>query len=349
MIYYGMDVHDRKSNYYAIDQDGLEVGTASFYTTQEAFTQHFGDLKPSKIVIEAGAHSHWIGKLLESFGHRVVVAHPTRVRLIAKSQEKDDRVDAEFLARLLRADLKLLSPTYLRSETNLFFRGYLKVRGTYVKARTMLINTGRGLVKSFGIKLPQCVTEQFVEKVEGLTLPEEVKGLLIPLLAQIRHFSTQIEHFDREIEEMAQDSALLRRFQEVPGVGPLVALAFMLHIGDPTRFSKGTAVGRYFGLTSGRRMSGEGGYQTRITKAGDPQMRTLMIQAAYGVMRTKKESDLKNWANQLLRRMGEARSARKKVAVAIARKLTVLLHRIWITGERYQPFYHTAKLKEATV
>lgn len=346
MIFYGIDVHDKRSNYFALDGDGEELGTGSLPTTPETFQRFFKKEEPAKIAIEAGAHSHWIADSLEKLGHTVVVANPRRVRLIAENREKDDQIDAEFLARLLRTDPKLLAPTYVRDENNLFSKAYLKVRGTYAKTRTMLINTARGIVKPFGCKLPKCDTDNFSQKIRDLNLPDRIVTILGPILVQIQHFTDQIKAFDKELAEISKGNETQARFQEIPGIGPIISMAYIQHIGDPNRFKNSEAVGKYLGLTAGRRFSGGGGFETSIIKTGDTYMRSLMTQAAQGFLRVKKDSDLKRWADDLLKRLGEKRG-KKKVIIALARKLAVLLHRLWVRGEKYEPFNHSKTRKKS--
>jgi transposase len=352
MNYYGIDIHTRKSNYCALDESGEEIGTANFLTTKKAFTHHFGKIDKAKIAIEAGAHSHWIAELLKELGHDVVVANPRRVGLIAKNREKDDQTDAELLARLVRTDPRLLHGTHTRSAENLILRGMIKSRSTLVECRTKLINSVRGIVKPFGIVIPRCNSEQFHEvaiNYEPIS-SGNVKAVIAAMLVQIGSLTKEIDFQTKAIEGIEFDDPTITRFKTVPGIGNLIALAYVAYIDDPNRFGRSEQVGKYLGLSSGRRFSGGGGHTLGITKEGDPQMRALMLQAAYAFMRSKKDSELKQWTVQLMARKGgkDSREAKKKTATALARKLGVLLHRIWITGEKFEPFYHT-KRKEAAI
>jgi transposase len=353
MLYYGIDVHTKRSNFAVLDDEAEVVQRGDLTTTKKSFTAAFSYLSPVKVAIEAGAQSHWIAELLTSFGHEVVVANPRRVQLIAKSREKDDASDAEKLARLLRADPSLLHPTYTRDIDNLALRGMLKARAGLVECRTKLINTVRGLVKPFGANIGKAESHHFAEVVKNTQMPAGARAVVSVLLPHIEQLSLSIEAQNKAIEavEIERPDHPIRLMKTVPGVANLIALAFVAYIDDPTRFSRGDQVGNYFGLTSGRRFSGGGGYSLGITKEGDPQMRSLMIQAAYAFLHCKQDSELRQWALQLMERKGGpgCRDAKKKTACALARKLTILLHRIWITNEPYQPFHHAQKKAERMV
>ncbi len=221
-------------------------------------------------------HSPWVSRLLSEFGHEVIVAHARNVRLIGESRKKDDRLDAQTLARLARIDPQLLSPVKHRSAKAQADLTVIRARAGLVRARTALVNTARGLAKSYGERLRGCnVRNLNPEKAEGLS--PELQRALSPLLAASAALSEQIAEYNERIEQMAKESypqtALLK---QVKGVGTLIALTFLLTLEDKHRFQKSRDVGCYLGLQPGRRNSGQSEPQMHISKEGDPYLRTLL-------------------------------------------------------------------------
>jgi transposase len=287
--------------------------------------------------MEVGAHSPWVSDLAKEAGHDVVVANPTRVAAIHGNPRKSDRADAELLARLGRVDPKLLRPMSHRGKAARSHLAILRSRDATVQMRTKAINHVRGLVKPFGVKLPSCSTESFPRKVAAW-LPAETHAALLPMLATITSLSQQIAAYDRQIAAMCRDHyPETEVLQQIPGVGPITALAFVLTIEDPHRFEKSRQVGAYLGLAPRRSQSGDSDPQLGISKAGDEHVRRLLIQAAHYVMgRFGPETELKRWG---LSKCGEGNSQLKRRAVtAVARKLAVMMHRLWISQDTYRPF-----------
>lgn len=341
----GLDVSDRYSTYYSITAEGEVVEEGRLRTTPGALKAHFA-VPRRRIVLEVGPHSPWISRLLKELGHEVIVANARMVALIHSHPNKRDRVDAQTLARLGRVDPKLLYPIQHRSEEAQVDLGLVRTRDAVVRARTALINHVRGAVKSFGARIPRCSAEGFAAKAEE-HLPECLRAGLEPVLETIRGLSRQIRFFDKQIdalcEERYSETGALR---QIKGVGPVTALTFRLVIEDPARFPKSRAVGAYLGLTRRHDDSGESEPELRITKAGDELLRRLLIQSAHYILGPfGPDTDLRRWGLDHIRGGGGTKTAKKKAAVAIARKLAVLLHRLWATGEAYEPLRdqeHTA-------
>lgn len=338
----GIDLGDRMSQVVVLDDTGECVEEARIATKPEALRGRFASASPCRIAIEAGTHSAWIARLLESCGHEVIVANPRKLRLIYENDAKDDRADAEYLARLARLDKKLLSPIQHRSPEVQADRALLRARDALVESRTRLVNCVRGLVKACGGRLPACSTNAFPKAVAG-HVPEIIKPAVVPLLDQIADLGCRIAEFDRQLEDIAKtrypETAQLR---QVPGVGLLTSLAFVLTIEDPSRFQKSRDVGAYVGLVPRRRQSGASDPQLRISKAGDSGLRRLLVSASHYVLgKYGPDSDLKRWGSKLAARGGK--SAKKRAVVAVARKLAVLLHRLWVTGEIYEPLRNSTK------
>jgi transposase len=269
-------------------------------------------------------------------GHEVIVAHARNVRLIGESRRKDDRLDAQTLARLARIDPQLLSPVKHRSARAQADLTLIRARAGLERARTGLVNTARGLAKSYGERLRGCnVRNLNPEKANGLS--PELQTALQPLLAGIEVLSEHIGEYNQRIERLAQEGyPQVELLKQVKGVGTLIALTFLLTLEDPDRFRKSRDVGCYLGLQPGRRNSGQSEPQMHISKEGDPYLRTLLVQGAQHILGPfGPDSDLRRWGLKLAERGG--RNAKKRAIIATARKLAVLLHRLWVSGEVYEP------------
>ena len=332
----GLDLGDRSSWYCVLDGAGEVLLEQKLGTTPKAMKEVFGGMPRSRIALETGMHSPWVSRLLSELGHEVIVAHARNVRLIGESRKKDDRMDAQTLARLARIDPQLLSPVKHRSAKAQADLTVIRARAGLVRARTALVNTARGLAKSYGERLRGCnVRNMNPEKAEGLS--PELQKSLGPLLAASAALSEQIAEYNERIEQMAKESypqtALLK---QVKGVGTLIALTFLLTLEDAHRFQKSRDVGCYLGLQPGRRNSGQSEPQMHISKEGDPYLRTLLVQGAQHILGPFGiDCDLRRWGLKLAERGG--RSGKKRAIIAVARKLAVLLHHLWVSGEVYEP------------
>jgi len=335
MDYCGIDLHAEYSQICILDDEGEVMGTSRVRTSQKALEKFFSR-DPMRVAMEAGGTSPWVSRLLGSLGHEVVVCSPRRVRLIAESTLKNDTVDAEVLARLVRLDPEFLKPIQHRSEQAQLLRGNLKVRSAMVEARTKWINTIRGLLRSFGYKVSGKAPHSFAERVDRMKLSSELRAVIEPLLQQLDLLSGEIERRNEHLEEMVKDLPEVAHLRKIPGVGPVVATYFVLTIDDPDRFKYSRDVAAFFGLRPSMRESASTTHFGRITKEGDPEMRRLLVQAAHACLLTKADSELKRWALALAQRKGKG-----KAVVALARKLAVLMHRLWVTGEVYQAFPNT--------
>jgi transposase len=342
----GLDLGDRWSFYCVLDEAGKIILEQKVPTTPEGMKQAFGKMPQSLIALETGTHSPWVSRLLTELGHKVIVAHAQKVQLITKSNRKDDRHDARTLARLVRIDPELLGPVRHRSAKAQIHLTVIRARAELVSARTALVNAARGLVKSFGERLPQCGTYQVSEKLaEGLSA--ELREVLVPLLRAIESLSQRIQEYDEWMEKIAQEVyPEVSLLKQVKGVGTQIALTYVLTIEDPYRFVKSREVGCFLGLKPGRRNSGESEPQKHISKEGDRYLRTMMVQGAHYILGPfGEDSDLRRWGQKLAERGGK--NAKKRAVVAVARKLTVLLHRLWVSGEVYEPLRNSQKAMRA--
>lgn len=342
----GIDLGDRQSDVCELDGNGQVVRRHRVAMKERQLTKVFQRQTPLRIVLEVGTHSPWVSRLLERLGHEVIVANPRKVRLISQSDDKHDQIDAELLARLGRVDPSLLRPIRHRGEQAQRDRALLGVRDGLVRARVRLVNQARGQAKALGTRLPSCTTEGFAARLRKEELTCLYPGLEI-LVEQADQLTQQIRKLDRRIEALCKarypETELLR---QVTGVGALTALAFVLTLEDPLRFRSSRQVGAYVGLRPKRRQSGNSDPELRITKSGDPYLRQLLMQSAHYILGPfGPDTDLRRFGERLGARGG--RIASKKARVAVARKLAVLLHRLWRTAEVYEPLRNTQAAEAA--
>jgi len=342
----GVDLGDRWSFYCVLDESGKVILEEKLATTPEAMKQTFARIGRSRIALETGTHSPWVSRLLTQLGHEVIVAHAQKVDLITKSTRKDDRHDAQTLARLARIDPELLGPVQHRSARAQIHLTEIRARAELVSTRTALINGARGLTKSYGERLPKCGTQQ-VSREFGAGLSTALCEVLEPLFHEIESLNERIKEYDRRIEKIAKETyPETELLKQVKGVGDLIALTYVLTIEDPHRFRKSRDAGCFVGLQPGRRNSGDSEPQMHISKQGDEYLRTLLVQGAHYILGPfGADSDLRRWGGKLAERGGK--NAKKRAVVAVARKLAVLLHRLWVSGEVYQPLRNSQKAMRA--
>jgi transposase len=342
----GLDLGDKYSHLCLIDsQSGEVIEEGRLRTTPETFRRRFASEQLMRIAIEAGTHSPWVSRVLEECGHEVLVANARKLRLIYANKRKTDEIDAENLARLARLDPKLLYPLKHRGEDSQAHMALIRSREALVSCRTQLVNHVRGAVKSFGGRLPKCPARSFHNKAPE-HIPDALRPALGPILEQIGSLTQRICDYDRKLEEISKahypETELLR---QVEGVGPLTALTFVLTLEDPYRFEKSRSVGAYLGLVPAMDQSGDRDPQKRISKEGDQMLRKLLVGSAHYILGPfGSDSDLRRHGQKIASRGGK--NAKKRAAVAVARKLAVLLHRLWVTGEVYDPLYNAHRSQE---
>ena len=276
-------------------------------------------------------------RLLGEMGHEAIVVSPRRIRLIAESTLKTDAIDAEILARLSLVP-GWLQPIYQRSQAGQVLRARLRARSSLVRSRTALVNAVRGTLRAHGYRLPGGAVASFVTRLGALELDEELRSALDPLAQTVAHLTQQIEGIDRALAELSETDELLAQLQTIPGVGKLVSLGFVAWMDRPERFRRSRDVGACLGLRPRLRSSGGVVHRGRITREGDCEMRRLLVQGAHAAMKCRRDSQLKRWAEELEKRVGK-----KKAVVALARKIAVLMHRLWITGEGFEAFPAAAR------
>lgn len=336
----GMDLGDRHHITVILDANGNEVSVSKVTNTKSAIMRYFSPYKNAAVAIEAGTHSPWISALLEAMGCTVYVGNPRKLRLIWDSHDKSDERDARMLALVCRVEPKLLWPIKHKNAKTHCDLALIKSRYVLVKNRTALINHVRGIVKSHGERMPSCSAASFAKRCRT-QIPQQLNSAVEPVMNMIEQLNAQIRQLDRTINELCQCRyPEAERLQTVTGVGPLTALAYILTLEDPKRFFKSRQVGAYLGLTPRRDQSGQSDKQLPITKAGNRYLRQLMVSCAQYILGPfGPDSDLRRFGLSIAARGGK--NAKKRAAVAVARKLAVLLHRIWLSGQDYQPFYQS--------
>ena len=323
----GLDVGDRYTHIHALGGGGEVLRERRVRTAAAALGAALTGLPRSRVVLEAGPRSPWLSRVVAELGHEVVVANPRQVALIARSQRKTDRLDAEWLARLGRFDPQLLAPIRHCSEQSQHDLAVVRARDALVRSRTLLINHVRGAVKACGAALP-CTAKAFHRKVAD-HIPGGLRPALLPLV--------------EAVGEAHPETTALR---QVTGVGPITALTFVLTVEDPGRFPQNREVGAYLGLVPRQRESGERAPQLGIGKSGDAGLRRLLVQAAHYILGPfGPDTDLRRWGERYA--AAGAGNAKKRAVVAVARRLAVLLLALWKTGEAYEPLRHAAAREAA--
>jgi len=332
----GVDQGDRLSELCELNADGTVKSRERIRTTSAAYRKRFTGLLRTRVVIEVGPHSPWSSRLLSELGLEVVVANPRRVKAIAAAERKTDGVDAEMLARLGRADVKLLAPVVHGSAAMQRERALLRGRKGVVRCRTRLIQQVRSLLKALGEAPPSASTSAFVRRVREKGLSESFPGLAV-MLEAIETLTAKIRELDHEVERAcAERHPVTAQLRQVTGVGAHTALAFVTTLEDPTRFAKSREVGPFVGLVPRVRSSGESNPALGVPARSDALLRETLVQAAHYVLGPfGPDTTLRRFGLALAERHG--RSGKKRAVIATARKLAVLLHRLWVTGEVYQP------------
>jgi transposase len=337
----GIDPGDIWSHYCTLNQDGEVIDRGRFRTNATGVDKRFCEIDRALVAMENGTHSIWVSEQIKALGHEVIVGNARELRAISHSDRKSDKVDAEKIARYARVDPEILRPIAHRTVAQQQTLTLIRARDVLVRLRTSAVNSVRGLAKPCGYRLPASSTLCFAKRCLAV-LPPALTEALSPLLHQIAGMTVKIKAYDCAIKrltetEYPETQALIK----VYGVGHLTALTFVLTLGTKERFQRSRDVGCYLGMRPRRSQSGESDPQLGITKAGNGYLRQLLVECANHVVGPRgKDSALRQWGLNLGARGGG--HARRRAVVAVARKLAVLLHRIWVTQEVYKPFYAVA-------
>jgi transposase len=334
----GIDLGDRSHRYCILLPDGKIQEESSVSNTAEAISRMFQDLPACRVAMEAGTHSVWISKMLTEMGQEVLVGNPRELHPIYKSKKKTDKRDARMLARMARVDSEMLHPIQHRSMEGQVDLAMVKARDVLVGCRTQMINYARSIVKTIGERLPSSSADAFATMARK-HVPPSLKAVLDPVIQSIDDMTHRIKAYETELEEMAKTKyPFSEALDAICGIGLITAITFILLIEDPRRFERSRQVGDFFGLCPANDQSGDQNKQCHISKEGSHLMRRLLVQCAHYMLgRNGPDSDLRRWGLALAARGGKA--AKKRAAVAVARRLAVIMHRMWMSGEPYDPFY----------
>lgn len=329
----GMDLGDKKHQLCILDGQGKVLEQCEIANTRTAVARFFLQHRGATVAMETDTHSPWVSQEAKEAGLEALVGNTRKLRAIWTSRQKSDVRDAEMLARIARFDRQLLYPICHRNAQARVDLVLIKARDQLVRTRANLINHLRGLVKSHGERLASCSSSAFARKVQ---LPSQLQAALEPMRSVIAELSLKIQGYDRQIEEAAtQRYGQTARLTQVTGVGTLTALAYVLTLEEPGRFADSRMVGAFLGLTPRRDQSGETDKQLRITKQGNGHLRRLLVGCAHYILGPfGPETDLRRYGQRLMQRGGK--NAKRRAVVAVARKLAVLLHALWRSGQPYQ-------------
>ena len=330
----GLDVGDRFSHFCTLSQAGQVIARGRIRTTPEAVQEQAQLWRGTRVALENGTHSGWISRILTAAGAETTVANPSRWRGTAH-MSKNDRNDAEALARVVRVDPALLFPIEHRSQAHQQDLATIRARAALIKSRTQLINSARGLVKSLGARLPRADAAYFTAKTWP-AVPAALRPALAPLYHALDALCQQIRTLDRHIDQLSQKRyPVTARLRSVPGVGPVTALTYVLTLADPHRFPRSRDAGAYLGLRPKQRQSGDRDPQLGIAKNGDRYLRSLLVECAHHILSRGPDSALQRWGRALA---AGGRGVKRRALVGVARKLAVLLHRLWVSGDTFRPF-----------
>ncbi len=332
----GLDLGDKQNVAVVFESDGTEHPAVKINNTKAAMRDYFSEHEDAVVVMEAGTHSGWISRLLEGMGHDVWVGNPRRLRAIWDATDKSDDRDARVLGLMYRLEPRLLHRIFHRGEAAQCDLAMIKSRQMLVESRTKMINHVRCVVKGMGERLKACSAEGFHKRAR-LEMPACLAEALFPVVDQIEQLTEGIKGLDKKTGYVA-DSRYpeTKSLAQVGGVGTLTALAFVLTIEDAGRFKHSREVGPYLGLTPRRDQSGQTDKQLPITKQGNTYMRALLVGCAHYIMGPfGPDCDLRRHGQRIAASGGK--NAKRRAVVAVARRLAVLLHRLWIDQSVYEP------------
>ncbi len=334
----GIDMGDVKHCVCMLDGQGDIVGKVELENTGDCLRKYFGGLARCVVTMEAGTHARWCAAVIAGCGHEVLVGNPRHLRVIWKSDKKNDWHDAEMLARVGRVDRSLLHPVCFRSDSQVYDLAVVKARDKLVKTRTQLVCHMRGTVKTCGGRISNVSSKSFCHKCME-QVPKELEPALEPVNDALRAVTEQIGHCDKQIGQLCLKYPETARLQAIAGVGPITSLAFVLTLGAPDRCKSSRDVGSFLGLTPRRDQSGQTDKQLPITKAGNGYLRRLLVGSAqYLLGPFGKDCELRRRGLKLAERGGK--NAKRRAVVATARKLATVMHAVWKSQGEYDPSHH---------
>lgn len=342
--YVGLDVSQKQTWICVVDDKGEVVAQGSAFTRAEDIHGWLGNRIDREYIVriglEAGNMSSWLYSGLTKLGMTVVCLEAFQAhRFLSVQRNKTDKNDARGLAQLTRMGEGFLKLVTVRSQSNQEVRALIAMREHLVHQKIDLENHISGILKPFGLLVQRGNVSAAVFRdrvIEALCKAEDhgvkVRGIVMPPLDLYADACFHLEKLTKQVEDLANANPVCKRLMTAPGVGPLVALSFMCAVDYPERFKKSEDVGAYFGLTPRQFQSGETDYMTGISKRGDKMVRHhLVIAATVMLSASRKWHPLKAWGVRVAKRQGF-----NKARIAVARKLAIVLHRMWINGQDFQ-------------
>jgi transposase len=331
MNFIGIDLHKESSQVCILTEDG-ELIERRIKTDKANFHKLLADMPPARILVEASTESEWVARYLEALGHEVIVADPNFAPMYATRDKriKTDKRDARTLCEACR--LGAYRPAHRTSDRQRDVRAHLIVRDTLVRTRSKYISLIGALARREGFRIKRGPSPSFAARVAQAELPIRITAQIEPLLLLLEMLNEQIKKADEHLAKIVKEDTVVQRLCSVPGVGPVIATTFAATLDDASRFQKAKHVRSYLGLVPREYSSGERQRRGRISKAGNNRARSLMVEAAWALLRWKTEKNrvLHEWTQRIAQRRGKAIAA-----VALARKLTGILFAIWRDGTLY--------------
>jgi transposase len=333
MDFIGIDLHKVSSQVCILSEDG-ELTERRIKSTRASFDEVFADRPRARILVEASTESEWVASHLEQLGHEVIVADPNFAPMYATRDKKikTDKRDARALCEACR--LGAYRPAHRTSERQRKIRAQLLIRSTLVRTRSKYISLIGALARREGCRIATGGSTNFIARVEAANLPTHVMTALSPLFESLKMLNRQIDEADALLEKIVKDDEVVKRLCTAPGVGPVTATTFAATIDDASRFGAAKQVRSYLGLVPREYSSGERQHRGRISKAGGSRARTLLVEAAWALLRWRnaKNEALYDWAMRIAARRGRARAC-----VALARKMAGILYAMWRDGTEFDP------------
>jgi transposase len=328
----GLDLHKRETQVCIRDASGTVQLERRIPTTHAAFTVLLGPRAPARVLLEAGTESEWVAQHLEALGHEVIVADPNYAPMYSTRQRavKTDRRDARGLAEACR--LGAYRVVHRASTRQRQVRAELAVRDSLVRSRTRYINLLRAQLRQHGLRLPSGEAEQVLPRLARVALPPPLAATVAPLVALLAPLQQELAAADVRVAALAASDPAVRHLDQVPGIGPVTAAAFVATLDDVTRFQSAHQVEAYLGLVPRERSSGERQHRGTITKHGSTRVRWLLVEAAWRLRRSRHpaHAPLQAWAARI-----EARRGKRVAVVALARRLAGILYALWRDGSSY--------------
>ena len=330
----GLDVSVKETSVCIVDDEGKIIREVKVASEPDALLSVLANpaYRFKRIGLEAGPLSQWLFSALAEAGLSVICVETRHMRAALKAQiNKTDRNDARGIAQMMRAGL--YRPVHVKTLRSQKLRMLLTHRKLLQSKAIAIENDLRATLRNFGLKVGVVGTSKFEARIKDLvqSLPD-LAVLIEPLLVVRRVLRDQITVLHRRLLTIVKDDEVCQRLMTIPGVGPVVALTYRATVDVPARFRNSKAVGAVFGLTPSKYQSGENDRTGGISRCGDEMMRAMLYEAAQILLvRSVKWSWLKAWAMKIARRRGL-----KKAIVALARRLAVIMHRIWVDGTEFR-------------